>query len=84
MHSGMARARWLLLMLPAMCVPVGLAGPPQADHTFRDTIRPFLARHCLTCHNAKLNTGGLNLEVFRYGQDITMTVALFEKPHWST
>ena len=48
-------------MLRTLCVLVAwstvcLAAPPQSE----DAIRPFLAQHCLTCHNAR--SGRLNLE----------------------
>jgi hypothetical protein len=32
---------------------------------FQSTVQPFLARHCFTCHNEKLQSGNLNLERFR-------------------
>jgi len=48
-------------ILRTLCVFVAwsivcLAAPPQSE----DAIRPFLAQHCLTCHNAR--SGRLNLE----------------------
>jgi hypothetical protein len=35
--------------------------PPE----FRQTVQPFLAKNCITCHNEKLETGGLSLEKYR-------------------
>src|ERR1051325_10580512 len=32
--------------------------------TFDAQIKPFLARHCTSCHNEKLNTASLNLQGF--------------------
>jgi hypothetical protein len=32
--------------------------------TFHDTVQPFLAKTCFSCHNAKLTSGGLNLELY--------------------
>ena len=48
----MVRSCWLLLV----CAVASLAAPPQNDNA----IRPFLAQHCLKCHNA--SAGRLNLE----------------------
>jgi hypothetical protein len=31
---------------------------------FRDSVLPFFVKTCYSCHNAKLNTGGLNLEAY--------------------
>jgi mono/diheme cytochrome c family protein len=37
----------------------------QADNTgFAGKIQPFLAKNCYGCHNAKLQSGGLNLAAF--------------------
>ena len=47
-----------LFSMLAACVFAGA----QAVAATPDTLRPFLAQHCLSCHNARLNTGGLNLE----------------------
>lgn len=63
----MSNARWLVVT----CATVCLAAPPQADTTFQNTIRPFLATHCFSCHNARLNTGGLNLEAFTTADSLT-------------
>ncbi|MBI3697811.1 MAG: hypothetical protein HY238_23640, partial [Acidobacteria bacterium] len=30
--------------------------------SFPKTVQPFVARHCALCHNAKLKTGGLDLQ----------------------
>ena len=31
---------------------------------FQDSVQPFFSKTCYSCHNAKLNTGGLNLEPY--------------------
>jgi hypothetical protein len=43
------------------------AGPPQIvlEKTFQNTVQPFFAKTCYQCHNAKLNTGGFNLEPYQ-------------------
>jgi hypothetical protein len=68
----MLHARWLLVT----CVAVCLAAPPQTLSTFQSTIRPFLAQHCLSCHNAK--TGRLNLGAFSTLQSLREDRAKWE------
>jgi hypothetical protein len=63
----MRHVLWQLLLCASVC----LAGPPQVDPVFQDTIRPLLQRNCFTCHNAKLKTGGLNLETFATPESLT-------------
>ena len=42
------------------------AATPRTDPgSFQTTIQPFVAKHCVLCHNAKLKTGGLNFEAHR-------------------
>ncbi len=48
--------------------------PPPS---FQRTVRPFLAKNCLFCHNAKLKTGNLNLEAYH-----TATEALQAREIW--
>ncbi|MCC6538023.1 MAG: DUF1592 domain-containing protein [Bryobacterales bacterium] len=44
----------------------GLAGLLQAQTpTFQGHVQPFLARHCYTCHGARLKTANLDLEAYR-------------------
>jgi mono/diheme cytochrome c family protein len=40
------------------------AGGTLFAQSFEDTVQPFLARNCHTCHSAKLSTAGLNLEAY--------------------
>ncbi len=35
---------------------------PPADTTYGDAVRPAISRYCITCHNARLKTAGLNLD----------------------
>jgi mono/diheme cytochrome c family protein len=37
---------------------------PAASPTFEHTVQPFFAKNCYSCHNAKGNSGGLNLQDF--------------------
>src|SRR5437588_97852 len=44
----------LLQVLRAQSAPAGYA----------ETVQPFLAKHCVSCHNAKLKVANLNLEAY--------------------
>ncbi|HTE20196.1 MAG TPA: DUF1587 domain-containing protein, partial [Armatimonadota bacterium] len=37
---------------------------PAAPDLFGKSIRPFMTKHCSSCHNAKASSGGLNLDAF--------------------
>src|SRR5438132_866230 len=39
-------------------------GTLWAQDGFSQSVRPVLAQHCVTCHNEKMMTGGLNLGAF--------------------
>src|SRR5262245_9090835 len=57
---------WLGVVLTAApLLAQGTAAPDAAG--FTKSVQPFLARYCYTCHNAKLQTSGLNLEVLDSG-----------------
>ena len=53
----MGRTALLLMTCATVCF-----ADSQTDRAFQNTILPFLQKNCSPCHNAKLNTGGLNLE----------------------
>ena len=67
----MSRAYWPCLAL-AVSPLFNLAGqsPSSAESKssdsseFAKSVQPFFAKNCYTCHNPKLNTGGLNLEAY--------------------
>jgi mono/diheme cytochrome c family protein len=42
--------------------PARQARQAQRDAGFEKSVRPFMAEHCIGCHNADMKTGGLNLE----------------------
>jgi len=42
------------------------ASPP----TFENTVQPFLEKNCYACHNAKGNSGGLNLQDFTSAKSV--------------
>jgi len=39
--------------------------PAQGASSYAKDVRPFLARYCLECHNAKSKKGGLDLETYK-------------------
>jgi mono/diheme cytochrome c family protein len=41
---------------------VAQAGPAKAGHDNISDVKPAIDRYCVTCHNARLKTGGLSLE----------------------
>lgn len=49
--------------MPVAC----LAGsaPAGRQDAFQQTVRPFVARHCGSCHNQKLKTANLSLDQYR-------------------
>ena len=51
------------LILAAVVVGLMPAQTPPPD--FRQTVQPFLAKNCLTCHSDKTHTAGLSLEQYR-------------------
>jgi hypothetical protein len=42
--------------------PARQARQAQRDPGLEKSVRPFLAEHCIGCHNADMKAGGLNLE----------------------
>src|SRR5690242_18420796 len=58
--AGTAAA--IVMLALAVTSAPGQGSP--ADDTFLRSVRPFFAKNCYACHNPKLNTGGLNLEVY--------------------
>ena len=41
------------------------AASAQTAEEYRQTLQPFLVKNCVPCHNEKLRTAGLSLEVYR-------------------
>ena len=64
--------RFLILACPvigwAMLLPSQHA---QTAPSFEKTILPFMADNCVYCHNAKKQSGGLNLELFKTADSLT-------------
>ncbi len=68
-------ARLLIVLLPLIWF---VAGPParQAQRSpgataFEKSVLPFFAENCYVCHNAKKQSGGLNLEAYKTAASIT-------------
>jgi mono/diheme cytochrome c family protein len=43
----------------------------QKSASFEKTVQPFLVEHCAACHDAKTNSGGLNLSLFTTASSVT-------------
>jgi uncharacterized protein DUF1592/uncharacterized protein DUF1588/uncharacterized protein DUF1587/uncharacterized protein DUF1585/uncharacterized protein DUF1595/cytochrome c len=60
------RLRILIVLLPliwfAASPPSRLAQKPEKKGTFDNSIQPFFADTCYSCHNSNLKSGGLDLE----------------------
>lgn len=61
---------------------IGAQSPdrPQEDATsFENTVQPFLAKNCVTCHNAKMKTSDLDLEAYRDDGSALQAASVWEK-----
>lgn len=58
----MSRCTLLLNALALSLASAAQAGKQTAAPTFENTVQPFLARSCFTCHSAKLKSGELDLQ----------------------
>jgi len=54
------------------------ASRPSPD-AFGGTVRPFLTRHCLPCHNDDLKAGELDLGAYRQSEDVFKNRGLWER-----
>ena len=75
---------WLAVFaVAAMTVGVCAAGPATngngAAPGFETTVEPFLQQNCFLCHNAKLKTGGLNLQSFPDANSVAAARATWEQ-----
>lgn len=75
--------RPLLILVPLIGVaagaPVLQAQRVSGTASFDESVRPFLAKRCSTCHNARLKTGGLALESFQTPASVTRERAVWER-----
>ena len=49
------------------------------DGGFQNTVRPVLTKHCVTCHNPSLTSGGVNLVPFTNGATVATERVAWEK-----
>jgi uncharacterized protein DUF1592/uncharacterized protein DUF1588/uncharacterized protein DUF1587/uncharacterized protein DUF1585/uncharacterized protein DUF1595/cbb3-type cytochrome c oxidase subunit III len=56
--------RSLLLWPLWVCLAGGLLAQPPGAVVFRKSVQPFFSQNCYACHNAKLKSGSLNLELY--------------------
>ncbi|MEP7336811.1 MAG: DUF1592 domain-containing protein [Acidobacteriota bacterium] len=67
------------LMCLAVLLPVSQAQRSQKSDGFKQTVQPFLAEHCIGCHDATSKSGGLNLEVFQDAAAVTQNREVWEE-----
>jgi hypothetical protein len=67
--------RSLIVIMPLIWFiagpPARQAQRPQPSVSFERSVLPYFAENCYACHNAKLQSGGLNLEAYRTAASIT-------------
>jgi cytochrome c5 len=66
--------RIAVVLLPLLWFAIGppapLAQRPEKSGVFERSIQPFFSETCYMCHNAKLTSGGLDLELFKTAESI--------------
>lgn len=70
-----------LLLQTLFCLPLVAATPAgQIDSaSFASSVQPFLAKNCYGCHNAKLQSGGLNLQSYATADAVSHNREQWEK-----
>ena len=76
--TGYAGAGLALIALVNLQRLPAQSGNASAE-SFEKTVLPVLQKNCLSCHNQKLNTAGLNLEDFKQGSDAVKNPAVWTK-----
>lgn len=61
-YSRHPLTRFLVILPLLACLSSG-ATPPADTAAFHSTVQPLLSNYCYTCHNAKVQSGGLNLQL---------------------
>jgi cytochrome c553 len=76
-------ARLLIIFSPLICLTIAAAARQaqrvEDGDAFSKTVRPFLTTNCTMCHNADLQSGGLNLDAYKTGAAITADRERWEK-----
>jgi len=70
----MKKVYWLVLLVTLLNWV-----DPAYSADFANSILPFFARNCYSCHSARLKTGGLNLEAYVNAASIAQEPERFEK-----
>ncbi len=70
----MKKVYWLVLLVTLLNWV-----EPAYSADFANSILPFFARNCYSCHSARLKTGGLNLEAYVNAASIAQEPERFEK-----
>src|SRR5260370_6811180 len=68
--------RRLPISMPLLCLSAWAADAPA---TFDQTVRPFVAKTCVMCHNASLASGGLNLAQLNSNPNVIASRDVWEK-----
>ncbi len=75
-------AFWLAALAPVASVvwmPTLVGQDRSPDVAFVETVQPFLATYCYSCHNDKLSTAGLDLTTFSHASAVSKTPELWDK-----
>lgn len=81
----MRQLQWIaipagLLALPLTCLAVPVkGGPAPAPGAFEKTVRPFLTKHCSSCHSAKARTGDIDTESLKTAATVAKDPHSWEK-----
>src|SRR6266851_1161382 len=68
--------RRLPISIPFLCLAAWAADSPA---TFEQSVRPFVAKTCVMCHNASLASGGLNLAQLNSNPNVIASRDVWEK-----
>ena len=79
----MRRRRWVygaFLVAPLLWLAdyPSAAQAPQSAASYESTVQPLFGKYCSTCHNAALETGGLNLDGFDTAASVLQQRETFE------
>lgn len=73
----------LLMLFSLACLatllPASQAQKNNSASVFAKSIQPFLAEHCYACHNAKQQSGGLNLQLYKTAVSVIENRELWER-----
>ena len=74
---------WVLVLSPWLLLAEGRSASSRSKSpdaaTFTKSVQPFFARNCYACHNSKLSTSGLNLEVYSSASSLSQDRSESEK-----